>query len=171
MYFVRFQIYCHFVNLLNPFPNCFWMFVIKFFRDKLLWLILLVLPLELFVIKTILTSKSRDTTRSWHSCSSYDKNLFMIEHCLYYVLMGKLNRLIIRVTKLFFYYTLMLVPIEAAIFWASWLITLLKSSLNFSIFSSFYFIFCRDYCTPKRVESMLARVWVKDWVLWLFFTV
>ncbi len=64
MYFVRFQIYRHFVNLLNPLPNCFWMFVIKFFRDKLLWLVLLVLPLELFVVQTILTSKCWNTTWS-----------------------------------------------------------------------------------------------------------
>lgn len=171
MYFVRFQIYCHFVNLLNPLPYCFRMFVIKIFSDKLLWLVLFILPLELFVIQTILTSKCRDTTRSWHSCSSYDENLFMIQHCLYYVLMGKLNRLIIRVTSLLFYYILRLVPIEAAIFWASLLMTLLKLSLNFSIFSSFYFIFCRDYCTPERVQSILARVYLKKWVPWLFSTV
>lgn len=135
MNFVRFQIYCHFVNFFHPLPNSFRVLIIEFLCYKLLWIVLLLLPFECFVIKSIFSSESWDTTRCWHSSSSYDENLFVQKHSFHYILMWKLFESLIRLSKYLWIYTLGLAPIEAAMFWASLLITLLKSSLNFSIFS------------------------------------
>jgi len=89
MKFVRFQIYRHFINFLNPLPNRFRMLIIELLGDKLLWVILLTLPFEFFIIESILASESGNTTGGWHSCTSDNQNLLVVEHRFDYVLVWK----------------------------------------------------------------------------------
>ena len=100
MKFVRFQIYSHFVNLLNPFPNCFRMLIVKLLSDKFFWIVFLTFPFEFFIIESIFSSESRDTTWCWNSGSSYDKNLFMLKHRLHYIFVRMLLKGFIRTSTI-----------------------------------------------------------------------
>ena len=79
---VGFELSRHFVDLVNPLPDCLRMLVKKWFCDEFFRLVFFALPFKLFWIEAILSAKCGYSTGSRDSGSRYEQDLFMTQHGL-----------------------------------------------------------------------------------------
>lgn len=132
---IRLALQGHFIYEVYPFPYSHWVLSIKVVSYELFRLILFTLPLEFLIVQAVLSSESRNTARSRHTCTCNNKNFLVFEHTVNNCLNRDFYRQVLINFSLYFSIWSLLYlngfPIDKVSFYASEIMTLSNAFLKF----------------------------------------